>query len=601
MEEKRASVLQHSKPQGDRKVHNNFFVLVHNCAKDGNISKVAMYCVCVLDAPRFRGFLICWYQALALAMAAMLTAKMQGGGSGGGGGGSRMSTTGQKFRKKITIPQEEHPDINFLGLLIGPRGSTQKQMQQDSGAKILIRGRGSSRDGNDEDPHEPLHVLVVADSEDSMQRGARMVEDIVLNPENARRLKQRQLQELGGGRGDRDDRDRRHNQPRKEIKVPNGDVGLLIGRGGETIRRLQHDFGCQIQIERKPRPGSPNRVVTLSGPEDAIEKLHEDIRGMMNNRRGGDRERGPQKERKVIMVPGHMIGMIIGKGGETIRGLRQRTGAYIQVTKNDPGSTQSLDREVVLSGTERQIEHADQEIMEMIRAREADQQNRGGGRGGGGFGDRRGGQRGMDRGGGGGGGGRGRGGHGGYEQHSGGVLNPHSYQQHQDPHQMMMMGGGGYNMYGYPGMGGYPTPHSYGYPPQIPGGGGAAYMQPPPKPDPAYEGTPFYGQQVQAYEAYQQWKKAQDEMKAAAEKAASMRKKEEGGSGNKDASKEEGGGGGGGGDDSQNNAPTASKDGEQQTNAGGGTQRQEKAGKNHTNSDDTKSSAAGSTKLTAGW
>lgn len=27
---------------------------------------------------------------------------------------------------KVLIPQEEHPDINFVGLLIGPRGNTLK-------------------------------------------------------------------------------------------------------------------------------------------------------------------------------------------------------------------------------------------------------------------------------------------------------------------------------------------------------------------------------------------------------------------------------------------------------------------------------------------
>lgn len=29
------------------------------------------------------------------------------------------------------IPQEEHPDINFVGLLIGPRGNTLKSMEKE--------------------------------------------------------------------------------------------------------------------------------------------------------------------------------------------------------------------------------------------------------------------------------------------------------------------------------------------------------------------------------------------------------------------------------------------------------------------------------------
>ena len=36
------------------------------------------------------------------------------------------------------IPQEEHPDINFVGLLIGPRGNTLKAMEKDVGIFLQI-------------------------------------------------------------------------------------------------------------------------------------------------------------------------------------------------------------------------------------------------------------------------------------------------------------------------------------------------------------------------------------------------------------------------------------------------------------------------------
>ena len=48
-------------------------------------------------------------------------------------------------KKKVYIPVEKHPDINFIGLLIGPGGENQRRMQQASGAKIAIRGKGSSK------------------------------------------------------------------------------------------------------------------------------------------------------------------------------------------------------------------------------------------------------------------------------------------------------------------------------------------------------------------------------------------------------------------------------------------------------------------------
>ena len=47
------------------------------------------------------------------------------------------------------------------GLLIGPRGATQKQMQEMSGAKIVIRGRGSQKDGAPPTGHPDDEVGVV--------------------------------------------------------------------------------------------------------------------------------------------------------------------------------------------------------------------------------------------------------------------------------------------------------------------------------------------------------------------------------------------------------------------------------------------------------
>ena len=47
--------------------------------------------------------------------------------------------------KKIFIPQKDYPGYNFIGLIIGPRGNTQKRMQTETNTKIAIRGRGDCR------------------------------------------------------------------------------------------------------------------------------------------------------------------------------------------------------------------------------------------------------------------------------------------------------------------------------------------------------------------------------------------------------------------------------------------------------------------------
>jgi hypothetical protein len=50
------------------------------------------------------------------------------------------------LQEKIYVPVDEHPDYNFVGRLLGPRGMTAKQLEQETGCKIMIRGKGSMRD-----------------------------------------------------------------------------------------------------------------------------------------------------------------------------------------------------------------------------------------------------------------------------------------------------------------------------------------------------------------------------------------------------------------------------------------------------------------------
>jgi len=44
-----------------------------------------------------------------------------------------------KIKRKIYIPRVA--GVNFVGLLIGPKGSYQKRLEQQSSCKILIRGK----------------------------------------------------------------------------------------------------------------------------------------------------------------------------------------------------------------------------------------------------------------------------------------------------------------------------------------------------------------------------------------------------------------------------------------------------------------------------
>jgi len=77
----------------------------------------------------------------------------------------------QKLAVKIRVPVKDYPKYNFVGKLLGPKGSTLKELQQQTGCRMAIMGKGSMRDKDAEEErrkeggkyahlNEDLHVLV---------------------------------------------------------------------------------------------------------------------------------------------------------------------------------------------------------------------------------------------------------------------------------------------------------------------------------------------------------------------------------------------------------------------------------------------------------
>lgn len=116
-----------------------------------------------------------------------------------------------RLHKKLYIPMKEYPGYNFIGLIIGPRGNTQKRMERETGAKIVIRGKGSVKEGrllqkrdlkSDPSENEDLHVLVEAETQEALDAAAGMVEKL-LQPvdEVLNEHKRQQLRELAALNG----------------------------------------------------------------------------------------------------------------------------------------------------------------------------------------------------------------------------------------------------------------------------------------------------------------------------------------------------------------------------------------------------------------
>jgi splicing factor 1 len=111
----------------------------------------------------------------------------------------------RKRTKKIPIPIDKHPNYNFIGLIIGPRGKTQKELEARTGCKIAIRGRGSVKEGArgrrdgqvTQADLEPLHVVITGDDQRAVDAASQMIEEMLVVIDDEKNVhKQQQLREL---------------------------------------------------------------------------------------------------------------------------------------------------------------------------------------------------------------------------------------------------------------------------------------------------------------------------------------------------------------------------------------------------------------------
>jgi len=152
----------------------------------------------------------------------------------------------------------------------------------------------------------------------------------------------------------------------EEIGVPNGVVGFIIGRGGESITSMQARTGCKVQIQKEHdmAPGAQLRVITLqAATKDAIDQCRDIIQGMVQDRikttnststfgqvqapvhvQDSKLQEAIQAGHVLveIKVPDTDVGLIIGKAGVTIRSIQDRTGANIQIPQTGDADNPSV-------------------------------------------------------------------------------------------------------------------------------------------------------------------------------------------------------------------------------------------------------------------
>jgi far upstream element-binding protein len=169
----------------------------------------------------------------------------------------------------------------------------------------------------------------------------------------------------------------------ERISIEKSLVGLIIGRAGENLRRVEQTTGARVQFKDGPESSATVRNCDISGSAAARASAKAEIyriideNGPGNRGAAPDRSRGqanvvslaPQKDGEngtQIMVPDRTVGLIIGRGGETIRDLQERSGCHVNIV----GENKSINglRPVNLIGSEQSQQRAKDLIMEIVES-----------------------------------------------------------------------------------------------------------------------------------------------------------------------------------------------------------------------------------------
>eukprot|EP00986_Skeletonema_menzelii_P005746 scaffold2132_cov152-Skeletonema_menzelii.AAC.7 len=137
-------------------------------------------------------------------------------------------------------------------------------------------------------------------------------------------------------------------------------VGRVIGKGGEMIRDLQARSGCQIDVDQNVPHGAP-RIITYKGtPTDVA--FAKQLVTMLCSDGAKDTDLPLGKAvRKIVQVPSNVIGKIIGRGGEMIRELQNRSRGKIQVDHSGAGMDANY-RQVIVTGVPESVTKAEEMI-----------------------------------------------------------------------------------------------------------------------------------------------------------------------------------------------------------------------------------------------
>jgi len=180
--------------------------------------------------------------------------------------------------------------------------------------------------------------------------------------------RKRQLQDNGNGvEVKRMNTGHQNSQPLLKLLVPNYVAGALIGKGGTLMKEMKEKYGGNIRLSANGEvyPGTDERIIVLTGELHEINELNNAIMEKIQDvttRLPVDEAR---REKAKFVLTNSSAGLLIGRGGTTIKAIHDESKAKISICNTDVATVPG-ERVLTLSGNMDQRVEASRLIIEKI-------------------------------------------------------------------------------------------------------------------------------------------------------------------------------------------------------------------------------------------
>ncbi|XP_028408758.1 insulin-like growth factor 2 mRNA-binding protein 3-A [Dendronephthya gigantea] len=185
--------------------------------------------------------------------------------------------------------------------------------------------------------------------------------------------KQRNRQ--GGRNRPRWNRQNSHANMPLRILIPGDMVGAVIGKGGETVRKMSNNTNARIDVHRTVNING-FKPVTITGQTDrpgencsaAFREIHQKLIEEAEKKAEGEEQTSiPMR----MLAPDLLMGRVIGKGGRNLKEIKVKTGTKIDATR-DPVTPVFNERIITIEDPsfENPVEkcsNAEEEISRILR------------------------------------------------------------------------------------------------------------------------------------------------------------------------------------------------------------------------------------------